>query len=499
MRMILQNVIWSDRACAGQELYYRGEGTAELQGRELSLAAGSAVCTDTYMNLFDRGFWKEYTLASGLELEMEVKGRGRVEVYAGLDAECPASVWEFDTDCFEKKDLPLIQGGEVYFRVVSQGCSIRNGAYVSQVEESAVHPVCIGVVICTYRRSREIQKNIEVLQNTVFFDSHSPVSGKLRVYVVDNASELSRSSCSEISVFHNPNTGGSGGFSRGICECIREREQYGISHVVVMDDDVLFCEETFIRLYALLSTLKKEYQQAVVGGRMFRLDEKHIQSTASEIWNGGNLLHVDSDLDMRERSSLQQLNGEKGEYTGWWFGCFPMTFVKDNLPLPFFLHCDDVEYGLRCGEKPLVLNGVQVWHETADQRKSPLIAYYDIRNAMIVNSLYAPQMPFSSLLLQWMKTVYFYHFHATAEYEYAAVAAMGDYLKGRDHFLAEHEKKEWTGKSANRKKIGVLVAAGVVWCKALFFGKKAWGSFRTLDPQQYSRMILQNTGGEGTR
>lgn len=497
MHMILQNVIWSDRACAEQELYYRVKGTAQVHGRELSLPAGSVVSTDTYMNLFDRGFWEKYTAVSHLYLQMEVKGRGRVEVYAGLDAKFPASVWEFDTDCFEKKDLPLIQGGEVYFRVVSQGCSIRNGAYVSQVEESAVHPVCIGVVICTYQRSREIQKNIETLQNTAFFDSHSPVSGKLRVYVVDNASELSSSNCPGISVFHNPNTGGSGGFSRGICECIREREAYGISHVVLMDDDVLICEETFTRLYALLSTLKQEYRQAVIGGRMFRLDEKHIQRTASEVWNQGNLLHMDSNLDMRERSNLQQLNGEKGEYTGWWFGCFPMTFVKDNLPLPFFLHCDDVEYGLRCREKPLVLNGIQVWHETADNRKSYLIAYYDIRNAMIVNSLYAPQMHFRTLLLQWMKTVYFYHFYSSVEYEYAAIAAMEDYLKGRDRFLAEHEKKEWIGKSA--KKIGMLVAAGVVWCKALFLGKKAWGSFRTLDPQQYSRMILQNTGGEGTR
>lgn len=498
--MMLQNVIWSDRACAEQELYYRVEGTAELREQELLIPSGSAVCTDTYMNLFDRAFWEKYTFVSGLSLEMEVKGRGRVEVYSGLGEKKPFSAWDFDTDCFTKKEFSLKeQEGKVYFRVVSQGCTIRNGAYFSAVEEAAVNPVCIGVVICTYRRSREIQRNLSVLQSTAFFDRHSPVSGKLRVYVVDNASELSLSSGHGISVFHNPNTGGSGGFSRGICECIRQREKYGISHVVLMDDDVLICEETFTRLYALLSTLREEYRQTVVGGRMFRLDEKHIQSTASEIWNGGNLLHIDSNLDMRERSSLQQLNGKKGQYTGWWLGCFPMSFVKDNLPLPFFIHCDDVEYGLRCGENPLVLNGIQVWHETAENRQSPLIAYYDIRNAMIVNSLYGSQMRFRTLLLQWMKTVYFYHFHSSVEYEYAAIAAMEDYLKGKEDFLTEHGKKEFSQKTIHGRKIGMLFTAGFVWSKALFLGKKAFRSFRALDAQQYSRMILQNICGEGTR
>ena len=491
--MILQNVIWSDRACAGQELYYRASGDVQPGGKELFLPAGSSASTDTYMNLFDKAFWEEYTAASGLHLEMEVQGRGRVEVYSGLEEKIPVSVWDFDASSFEKHLFPLgEQGKEFYFRVLSQGCTIRNGAYVAAVEEAAAQPVCMGVVICTYRRSQEIQQNLSVLRNTAFFDSQSHLSGKLRVYVVDNASELSPGSVSGISVFHNPNTGGSGGFSRGICECIREREAYGISHVVLMDDDVLVCEETFTRLYALLSTLKETHRQAVIGGRMFRLDEKHIQSTASEIWNGGALLHVDSNLDMREKGNLLQLNGQKGEYTGWWFGCFPMSFVKDNLPLPFFIHCDDVEYGLRCGQKPLVLNGIQVWHETADNRKSSLIAYYDIRNAMIVNSRYVPQIRFRTLLLQWMKTVYFYHFHAAAEYEYAAVAAMDDYLKGKEDFLLGHGKKELNSQSVLRTKLGALLAAGVVWSKALFLGSKAFRSFRALDAGQYSRMTLQN-------
>ena len=33
------------------------------------------------------------------------------------------------------------------------------------------------------------------------------------------------------------------------------------------------------------------------------------------------------------------------DYGGWWFCCFPYVFVQENDVLPFFIHCDDVEYG----------------------------------------------------------------------------------------------------------------------------------------------------------
>ena len=92
---------------------------------------------------------------------------------------------------------------------------------------------------------------------------------------------------------------------------------------------------------------------------------------------------------MTRPENLASLNDNEGaEYGGWWFACYPMEFVEKNRPLPFFLHCDDVEYGLRHGGTPIVLNGIQVWHETYEYRQSPVIAYYDTRNALIVNALY---------------------------------------------------------------------------------------------------------------
>ncbi|MEI3199181.1 MAG: hypothetical protein V8S12_01795 [Lachnospiraceae bacterium] len=58
------------------------------------------------------------------------------------------------------------------------------------------------------------------------------------------------------------------------------------------------------------------------------------------------------------------------EYTGWWYTCIPLRCIdNDNLPLPIFIHRDDVEYGLRVGKKKFIfLNGIGVWHEAFEKK-----------------------------------------------------------------------------------------------------------------------------------
>ncbi len=115
---------------------------------------------------------------------------------------------------------------------------------------------------------------------------------------------------------------------------------------------------------------------------MFRADKKYIQYTKTEIWNRSEILHTGWMQDMCKVECLPWMNLQEGEYSGWWFACFPMEFVQKEKPLPFFLHCDDVEYGLRLGTVPMALNGIQVWHETYEYRQSPVITYYDVRNSL---------------------------------------------------------------------------------------------------------------------
>ena len=121
----------------------------------------------------------------------------------------------------------------------------------------------------------------------------------------------------------------------------KEEEEYGITQVLLMDDDVELMKESLYRLYSFLKIIKPEYQSRPIAGRMFRTDQRQIQYTALEIWNRGEIRHIGRNLDMTKMENLWNMNHvketvSKDVYTGWWFGCFPMEYVRKHKPLPIF-------------------------------------------------------------------------------------------------------------------------------------------------------------------
>lgn len=313
----------------------------------------------------------------------------------------------------------------------------------------------LALIICTYHRRKSLRANLKRITDSRFFDEGDELLGKLDIYVVDNASELELKDIAEadkakngqIRLFHNNNSGGSGGFGRGIREVRKfAGEGTGYSDVILMDDDAFVLPESLYRLYAMLFYRRTEYDTAVIAGRMFCLNRREVQYTAAEIWNAGDLRHVGFMKDMTDIENLNAVNepvlhdddiskkdtmvtvGKKAEYSGWWFACFPYEFVKNNDPLPFFLHCDDVEYGLRHGGTPIILNGIQVWHETAANRDSAILRYYDRRNFRIVNDLYHLNAKNEEVIDSWIADIGNAHSAGDWKEEYLRISAFRDYL-----------------------------------------------------------------------
>ena len=248
---------------------------------------------------------------------------------------------------------------------------------------------------------------------------------------MDNASELKLEEDEFVRVIPNRNTGGSGGFQRGLEEIRKSRTDF--SHVIFMDDDVSFDISAFYILYDFLCRIDEEHADRPVAGRMFSMDEPDIQYTAAEKWNGGNIGHVEFLRDIRKSGYTpgRVIYDADADYGGFWFCCFPMAFAKENDILPFFIHCDDVEYGLRCGKKPIIIEGVQVWHETYEKRQTPLIQYYDTRNPLFVNQLYGFLPEPEKLLSDWKERITAYHLKKDWLTEYYVILAMNDFLRGR--------------------------------------------------------------------
>lgn len=432
--MVLQNFVFPNPICGTKNLYFRGEAYFDILSETVIIEPDRRLSTDTYFNMFDTYIWNRYTGIEEFFCSLLVKGEGLAElIFFDTEVKKEILLHQYAFSNHEKAMVKIpfkTQGrGYHYVKILAKSEVVVSNISVN-TEETKQRDIVLGINICTYKRKMQLQKNIKTLLESSFFEKSSYLYGKMQICIVDNASEWAPLNRPCFMLVHNPNTGGTGGFTRGIQELRKIADKIGLTHVVFMDDDVLFLPETFYRLYALLTYIKPDFREDVIAGRMFRLDQTNIQYTAAEKWNSGEILHVGYQKDMGDRDNLIEVNICDGEYTGWWFGCFPMGFVRDNAPFPFFIHCDDVEYGLRHGGTPIILNGIQVWHETFEKRQTPIIAYYDSRNSMFVNMLHGSSPPIDKIIFDWKNCIT--KSHAAKDYvrEYMQILALWHYLNG---------------------------------------------------------------------
>ena len=259
--------------------------------------------------------------------------------------------------------------------------------------------------------------------------------------MTDNGDDFKANEVSPfINVCRNSNKGGgSGGFACGLARIKEDTESFPVTHVVFMDDDAQFQPEAFVRLYSFFSYIREEYGQNPVAGRMFCADRRTVQYTAAESWNSADLIHFEENLDMTLPKNVIEEGAVTGEYGGWWLCAYPASFALNNRPFPFFFHCDDAEYGLRCGKRALILRGFQVWHETADRRSSPAFAYYDARNSFILNMMEEPKEEAPRVIAGWRARLDFYHNEKKYSEKYLCAAALMDALK-TGKFLKKYGK-----------------------------------------------------------
>lgn len=441
--MILQTVVFCAPVCAEREIYFRSNIPLEYSEGILKIKSKSVCSTDTYMNLLDLRIWKEKCAVQNIRLCLRIFGKGTLFLMQQEnlgDIVLKSVPYESsNTEKYIEVEIPENAKNNIYFKLEAETeGTLYEAFYITEDEE--LRMVNLSLIITTYHRKTDIERNIKILKNSLFF-KNSGLKEHLAVYVIDNGRELKNQYGRFIKVYQNPNTGGAGGFTRGIREILLNSE-YETSHVIFMDDDVCFLEESLYRLYALMSYIRYSFCKEPVAGRMFRMDDRKIQYTAAEIWNGGKLQHIGWNQDMTRKENLLSINDNaKAEYGGWWFCCYPIDFVKTNMPLPFFLHCDDVEYGLRHGGTPVILNGIQVWHETYEYRQTPMIAYYDTRNSLIVNSIYQKDWNYKEALEEWKQIIANLIEREEWNEAYARIKGIQDYCKGLKWFYRNGEKR----------------------------------------------------------
>lgn len=475
--MLIQHILFTPQYLSEEpELFFQGLDSQNVSEDKVFIPSGATVSLETYFNAFSVGKWVEYTKLDNLALHLEIQGDVEIKAYhaegfvnseylkggkVGLSTEeyhkivnsqaysatreeASYSVVR-DGDCYTVKFDKLYKNGIVYVTVQANTDAIfYGGGYESAVDEKTLSKVKLAVGICTFKREEEVTRNINCILDKIILNTESPLHDKLEVYVADNGQTLDKESFNsdKIHLFSNPNLGGAGGFARTMIEAMVYDKTKDFTHLILMDDDIILYPAVLERAYYLLQLLKPEYHKAILGAGMFLDDQASVQQEIGAEYRDsvtwiGRANHKFFDMKNPDAVSANEVIN-KTNYTGWWFASIPKAVATaDNLPMPYFIHYDDAEYGLRNVKNgQLFINGVCVWHP-APANKGPLwIAYYNVRNRLI--TMFSYSISKKSLVKYIMSSTKLFLFQIT-RYEYnrarLMLQALQDFLKGPETFI----------------------------------------------------------------
>ena len=434
--MILFEIKLKNGIDGAEQLFVKG-GSYDAASGTLALKAGEVADFETFFNLFPHAKYAKYCGLEGVTLNLYAKGRYRIDVYERRNG---GSTRISSADCDGDGAVFLNisgakAGGYICFTVTAAGdCTICGGAWTA--ERQPGRQVKIGVVICTYRREDYVRANMARVAEAI--DRRPEWADRLHFFIIDNAKTLQLEKSGFYTVIPNRNLGGSGGFTRGITEVCADPSY---THFLLMDDDISFDFSVLERTYAMMSALTDEHKNATLGSTMLYQDRPYVQHESGANFDGLRFRAINYCLDMRDTENLlKNEQPRNANYCGWWYCCMPVTCVKKfGLPMPFFIKCDDVEYGMRAVEELILMNGVAVWHQDFAKKISPALEYYK-RNEAVTSAVRLDCSRFKVIV----HFCYYAFKHLTMKnYNCAELLLKGydDFLKGPDFFTSADPEK----------------------------------------------------------
>ena len=424
-----------DQASGDWELY--GKGTFDFS---------------TYFNSLSVGKLRRYTTARGFRLHLETRGAaftlsqtyGRAlsknpVVREDSRRDVPASDdWQTTEMTLGWDDATVLVG----FLLETQGDVFLRNSYYSVVTDSEPREVELAIASTTFKKERYITANIDLI-NKEIFAADDDLSRHLHLYVIDNGRTLDAKALStdRVTVIPNENVGGSGGFTRGMLAALDQRPR--ATHVLLMDDDVSVSTESIRRTYNLLRLVNDEYKDAFISGAMlsFTIGEDQSEDIGWMTLDGKfaptkpplRITQYEDIIYNEVFTPLKTMLGQR--YAAWWYCVIPVSQIEKNgLPLPFFVRCDDAEYGIRCQPRFMSMNGLCVWHMPFQVRYNAAVERYQTTRNTFVAQAVTGMAPRSDFLHELHNNIRL----EVKKFNYADAAltldAFEDYLRGPEWF-----------------------------------------------------------------
>lgn len=406
----------------------------------------------TYFNACSLGKWKRYAQVEEVFLQLEVDSLDGVFQWVGRsekDDVTEAFESGLRLRCVEHEKtaagsyllaipVPATEKLVIGFTLQTYDrMKVKSGSYFTLVDEGEINPVVLALCTTTFKKEDYIVPNIKLVEDEILAPDDS-IARHFEMFVVDNGCTLDVEALSSehVHVLPNKNVGGAGGFARGMMEAMASER--GITHVLLMDDDVSISAESIRRTFNLLSLAKGKYRDAFINGAMLTLGEptRQYEDVSYVRYSGGYHkvkpdLFVDraEDIVLNEAISVEVPN----VYGAWWFSCIPVKRIREiGLPLPLFIRCDDVDFGLRAKATYMTMNGICVWHEGFEGRfRASVDCYQYVRNYLI--SIAADNIANEKLFMaRAERTIRFNMRFMAYDTVELLLDAIEDYMKGPD-------------------------------------------------------------------
>lgn len=425
----------------------------------------------TYFNALSVEKLKRYTSATSFSLTLETKGSGFTYIQTKADAfsSSPCEVQGTDMGVSASSDwtvhsFDLLAEEDsilVGFKIITSGdLYIRSGSYSIGFDHE-LRDVELMLSTTTFKKEAYIKANIAKIKDEIL-GSNEDIAAHFRMFVVDNGCTLDASELQgdRVSICPNDNVGGAGGFTRGMIEALEADKP--VTHILLMDDDVSISPESIIRTYNLLRAVNDDYSSAFISGAMLS------HETADEQWEDTGYMTPEGTFSpakpplrltkfedlvynesYRAPGPIEKLHQR---YAAWWYCAMPLDVIRENgLPLPYFVRCDDAEYGVRCAPDFMTMNGIGIWHDSFHYRYNAAVERYQTTRNTLIAQFTTGFSPNADFMHELNRNLYLELKKFGYDNAELLLDAFEDFMKGPDYYSAPGVAEK-TFMDANRNK-----------------------------------------------
>lgn len=465
----LQNLLFpeGDKFETQWSLFYRGERMRyDKEQGVLCIPKYHVVDFMSYLNSFSLHKWKKYTDIQEVKLHLNLRGKCCVRlvgytlnVHNPVKTVLAEKIFAYDEPNEIVMYYPESESALLAFEIETDSdCELFEGWFEGAFSDENQRTVNLSIATTTFKKEKFIQSNLKLLQKDLL-DSDDEIKDHLWIHVIDNGRTLipEQWNSGKIKIHPNKNVGGSGGFARGMIESMEQPES--ITHVLLMDDDVIILPESIRRMFYLLRMLKPEFDEYFVSGAMLCYEDMSIQhEDVGFVHSNGSYGPQKNRLDHIFLRDILECDKEYLDrqymYAGWWFCCIPMQMIKKNgLPLPLFIRGDDVEFSLRNHAKFITMNGICIWHMGFTYKFNASMELYQVhRNSLILQAVsgVCPKVNFMNRMTKLFRARMLSLDYNGAE---LILDAIEDFLKGPEYIMQDLGEQIMKEKSKKNEKM----------------------------------------------